>query len=108
MKKLYLSVLITFLLINILCAYPPFQIKVKLLPENFEDKAFNHIKNLVSLGPRPAGSKNEMKAAEYIQRQFKEIGLKTEIEIFEYKSFEFMSLDLRINNIHYQLSQKFP
>ena len=102
MKKLYLSVLITFLLINIFCAYPPFQIKVKLLPENFEDKAFNHIKNLVSLGPRPAGSKNEMKAAEYIQRQFNEIGLKTEIEIFEYKSFEFMSLDLRINNIHYQ------
>ena len=102
MKKLYLSVLITFLLINILYAYPPFQIKVKLLPENFEDKAFNHIKKLVSYGPRPAGSENEMKAAEYIQRQFKEIGLKTKIETFEYKSFEFTSLDLRINDNHYQ------
>ena len=73
----------------------------QILPENFADKAFHHIEMLVNEGPRPAGSENEMKAAEYIWKQFKEIGLESHIEIFEYDTYEILSMDLQIGNNHF-------
>ena len=73
-----------------------------LLSNDYSEKVFHHIKNLVDIGLRPAGSENEMKAAEYIKNQFTEIGITTEIETFDYESFEFESLDLEINGEHYK------
>lgn len=71
-----------------------------LLPLDFADKAFSHIQDLETFGPRKAGSANEMEAATYIQQQFLEMGLTAEIEMFEYESFEFQSLDLEIADGH--------
>jgi glutaminyl-peptide cyclotransferase len=39
-------------------------------------KAFEHVKNLVALGPRPAGSDAIRKAQEYIERELASYGLK--------------------------------
>ena len=72
-----------------------------LLSSDYSEKGYHHIENLVEIGLRPAGSENEMKAAEYIKNQFLEMGLSTEIETFDYKSFEFESLDLEINEEHF-------
>lgn len=74
--------------------------EARILPLDFEEKAFSHIENLVKIGPRPAGSVNEMNAATYIQNQLAKIGLNAKIEMFEYDSYEFNSIDLEINNCH--------
>ncbi|HAN19028.1 MAG: hypothetical protein A2X13_11465 [Bacteroidetes bacterium GWC2_33_15] len=73
----------------------------RILPPIFGDKAFSHIRNLEAFGLRQAGTANEMEAANYIQQEFLDMGLTSEIEMFEYESFEFQSLDLEINNCHY-------
>lgn len=72
-----------------------------ILAPDFPDKAFSHIQDLEVFGLRQAGTANEMKAANYIQQQFMDMGLTAKTELFEYESFEFQSLDLEINNQHY-------
>jgi len=72
-----------------------------MLPSDFADKAFSHIQKLETFGFRTAGTVNEMEAANYIQQQFMDMGLTTQIEMFEYESFEFQSLDMEISNCHY-------
>jgi len=73
----------------------------EILPKDFGERSFVHIKKLTELGSRPAGSSNEIKAACYIQSQFNRLGLKSRLEFFEYKSFEIEHLRLKINGISY-------
>ena len=50
------------------------------------DRAFNHVKAQVELGPRPAGSPAIEKAREYIVRELKSSGLNTTLEEFTEKT----------------------
>ena len=48
------------------------------------ERAFEHLRKLaVEIGPRPSGSEEERKAAEYIASEFRTMGLKTEVQEFE-------------------------
>lgn len=50
-------------------------------------KAFDHVKNLVKIGPRLTGSDGEHKAARYIESQFKSFGLKTTMQKYPALTF---------------------
>jgi len=51
------------------------------------EKAFKHIEKLaVEIGPRQGGYKEDWLAAEYIESEFKELGLKTWRQEFEIKT----------------------
>jgi Zn-dependent M28 family amino/carboxypeptidase len=53
-------------------------------PPTFDGKrAFSHLKAIVSIGPRPAGSPGAAKTREYITRELGAIGLKIEEQAFE-------------------------
>jgi hypothetical protein len=66
------------------------------LPADFARRAFEHISSIVGLGPRAAGTSGEVKAVEYVGKQFHDLGLYTEVEPFKYGSFRFTDVDLRI------------
>ena len=67
------------LLVGLACApgQPPSQ------PMFDGDRAFEHVKQLVAIGPRPAGSPGAQKAREYIAKQMTAIGLSVTEQMFE-------------------------
>jgi len=75
------------------------------LPANFKERAFEHVKNLCDFGVRTTGTKNEVKAINYIKNQFKKIGLKTTVEPFEFESFEISKTTFKIAGSNYKLTQ---
>lgn len=72
-----------------------------LLPSDLPQKAYRHIEKLVDIGPRPAGSRHEKKAAKYVRRQFRKMGMKTNLESFRFEAYEFIDLDLQIESTNY-------
>jgi len=56
-------------------------------PSSFGQRAMDHVKALVRLGPRPAGSSAERDAAAYIRERFNEMGLPAKIEPLEFETF---------------------
>ena len=61
------------------------------------ENAYNHLKMLtVDIGPRHGGSKNEKKAAKYIEDYFKGLGLKTRLESYPIYSFKDAEAELTI------------
>jgi len=75
------------------------------LPADFKEKAFRHIKNLCDFGVRTTGSKNEEKTIKYIKKHFKNIGLKTIVEPFEFESFEISKITFKIAGSNYNPTQ---
>ena len=65
-------------------------------PEDFGLMARRHIKALVAIGPRPAGTANENRAADYIAGQFRAMGIPSFIEPFAFESFEPAAVELRV------------
>ena len=49
-------------------------------------RAFEHVRQLVEIGPRPAGSPGAARAREYIVKQLGELGLKVEEQAFDAKT----------------------
>jgi glutaminyl-peptide cyclotransferase len=49
-------------------------------------RAFEHVRQLVEIGPRPAGSPGAARAREYIAKQLGELGLKVEEQAFDAKT----------------------
>ena len=49
-------------------------------------RAFEHVRQLVEIGPRPAGSSGAARAREYIAKQLGELGLKVEEQAFDAKT----------------------
>src|SRR5512136_231641 len=58
----------------------------QLSPE-FGTTALAHVRDLVGLGERAAGTQREQAAVEYVRRQFGQLGLQVTIERFEFESF---------------------
>jgi len=65
-------------------------------PADFEDKAFEHIAQLVAFGPRSPGAEGEERAFQYIRRQFEETGLDVRVEEFEYETFRIERIELTV------------
>jgi len=57
-----------------------------------------YIEDLVAIGSRSAGTKNEIRSAEYIVDQFKKMGIPASMELFEFESFEPSAVEARIGN----------
>ena len=66
------------------------------LPAGFDVRAKQHIETLVKIGPRPTGSMNESRAADYIAVQFNAMGIAAAIEPFAFESFEPTEIELKI------------
>jgi len=49
-------------------------------------RAFEHVRQLVEIGPRPAGSPGAARAREYIAKQLGELGLKVDEQAFDAKT----------------------
>jgi hypothetical protein len=69
------------------------------LPADFGARAMAHIKALVEIAPRPAGSPNELRAAEYVAGQFEAMGVSAVIEPFAFESFVPSRIDLKIGGV---------
>ena len=63
---------------------------------DFAVRARQQVEALVSLAPRPAGTLNERRAANYIAGQLKSMGLPARIEPFEFESFEPSRVELKV------------
>jgi Zn-dependent M28 family amino/carboxypeptidase len=50
------------------------------------NRAFEHLKQLVAIGPRPAGSPGAQKTRDYIKARMKELGIETTEQAFEAKT----------------------
>jgi hypothetical protein len=72
------------------------------LPADFSQKVFEHIQQLAGFGPREAGSHNEAKAFAYTSKQFRDLGIPTTAEPFEYESFKLEGIDLKIGGKPYR------
>ncbi|HUS79480.1 MAG TPA: M20/M25/M40 family metallo-hydrolase [Patescibacteria group bacterium] len=61
------------------------------------EKAFKHLEKLaVEIGSRNSGSENERKAAEYIESEFRALGLKTWLQEFEVETGEAVKQSLLV------------
>jgi len=68
---------------------------IKLSPD-FSTKISQHISKLCQNNDRYVGSVSELQSAEYINKQFKEIGLQSEIEYINFESFEVEQSTMKI------------
>ena len=64
-------------------AQTPSSEQTKSAPQFDGNRAFEHLKQLVAIGPRPAGSPGAEKTREYITAQLKAIGVETSEQPFE-------------------------
>lgn len=71
---------------------------LEILPD-FNSKVHDHISELCKNNGRFIGSVSEKQAANYINQQFSEIGLQSEIENFEFESYEIEQSVLTIGNL---------
>lgn len=61
------------------------------------ERAFKHLEKLaVEIGPRPSGSREERRAAEYIASEFEDLGLKTSLQEFEVTTGRVVSKRLEV------------
>lgn len=68
--------------------------------ESTDLSLINDVKHISKeIGPRPAGSKVERNSAEYLGARFKDYGVKTEIQEFEYYSMSSKSIKKSVNVI---------
>lgn len=95
-KSVFLFII--YIIVNNSVVFSQNNLTDRLLPEQFSENAFQHIKNLTKRGPRATGSENETWAAKYIKKQFEKLDIEARIETFEYQSFEFSSIDYSIGN----------
>jgi len=65
---------------------------------HFDGKnAFKYLEHMaVNIGTRPSGSEEERKAADWIESEFKSMGLKTEIQEFEVTSGKVISQKIEV------------
>ncbi len=74
-------------------------------PGGVEDAAAmirQDIEALCALGPRPAASPGEARAAEHIAARFRSLGLAADIEPFEVESFEIDSVEAKIGSVTFR------
>lgn len=67
-----------------------------LLSNDFEDKAYTHVKNISGFGVRSAETEAEKKTIDYIINEFESIGLKTQIDTFKYKCYIIENKNVKI------------
>ncbi len=100
MLEYRLNIRLTFftavLLLSINC-YPSGDYNINSLPDNFEEKAFEHVEQLYNIGIRQAGSPNDRRAVDYISNRFRRIGLYLDIENFEFESYILDECNISIN-----------
>ena len=63
----------------------------------FDGRARQQVQAMVAVGPRPAESRGEQRAAQYIAGQFKSMGLTARIEPFDFESFEVSRVELKVD-----------
>jgi Iap family predicted aminopeptidase len=66
------------------------------LDASFQERAMAHVRALAGFGNRLAGSAGETQAAQYLRTQLREAGLASEVEPFEFRSFELRKASLVI------------
>jgi hypothetical protein len=64
---------------------------------DFAGRARQQVEAMVRLAPRPSGTLNERRAANYIAGQFKGMGLPARIEPFDFESFEVSRVELKVD-----------
>jgi len=103
--KRVLSLIIIVLLFQVVNSFCK-RSEVYLLPENFGERALKHTYYLAEkIGARSAGTENEWKAAIYINDEFKKAKIKSNLESFEFESFELEKTDFRVGIKSYKLEQ---
>src|SRR6185312_16634309 len=70
----------------------------KVLHDQFQDRAIEHVGRLSSMGIRSAGSSRERRAARYISQQMKQAGLIVKNEPFTCRSFSLTDARLSTGN----------
>lgn len=65
-------------------------------PIDFKERAFTHVTQLASFGPRSPGAEGEKLAFDYICRQFEEAGFEVQVETFEYETFKIDRVDFMV------------
>jgi hypothetical protein len=91
MKRL----IILFMLIGALPAQP---LNKGLLPDDFSERVFNHIVHLARLGHRQVGTENDRLTIRYIKEQFEHMDVDVEVQPFEFESFEYTELNLKVED----------
>ncbi len=71
-------------------------------PDDFSERAFQHIEKLCSFGQRGADAKSRTQTADYLASEFRKLRLETAIEPFEYKSFESKTIKLTSGGKEYK------
>ena len=70
-------------------------------PEDFSERAFQHIEKLCSFGQRGEDAKSRTQTVEYLASEFRKMGLETTVEPFEYRSFESKIIKLAVGGKEY-------
>ena len=98
MKRLLSSYLIIVLMAVTSISIAQVNNVKKQFPQDFKHKVYEHIINITNIGVHSAGTEEEKQAAKYILDEFDKIGLETNIENFEFESYDITKTKLRINN----------
>ena len=105
MKRLLSSYLIIVLLAVTSISIAQVNNVKKQFPQDFKHKVYKHIINITDIGVHSAGTEKEKQAAKYILDEFDKIGLETNIENFEFESYDITKTKLRINNMKTKVLQ---
>jgi hypothetical protein len=65
-------------------------------PDDFKERAFQHIVRLAEFGPRSPGAEGEEQACLYVRDQFEQAGLDVRVERFDYETFGIERLDFSV------------
>jgi hypothetical protein len=98
MKRFIILYLLIILLLILIIVLPAEQPSKEILPANFSARAFDHIVHLSQLGHRQVGAKNDRLAITYITDQFEQMELDVVVQPFEFESFEYTNVDLKVGN----------
>ncbi len=64
--------------------------------EDSGQRAFVHVRELAGLGPRPAGTDAERRAADYVADRLREMGYRVEAMVFSFPYFETLQVALEV------------
>jgi hypothetical protein len=98
MKRFMIFYLLIILLLILIIILPAEQLSEEILPDDFSARAFSHIVHLSQLGHRQVGTRNDRIAIRYITERFEQMELDVEVQPFEFESFEYTNVDLKVGN----------
>ena len=98
MKRFMIFYLLIILLLILIIVLPAEQPSKEILPDDFSARAFDHIVHLSQLGHRQVGTENDRLAIRYIIEQIEQMGLDVEVQPFEFESFEYTNVDLKVGD----------